>query len=112
MISETFNEDCIGVARFPDKWFEYGGMKRGQKTKSHICDDYGKVLCGVKSNWMEAGQEITTEAFVKGSEHLFPMTDKRHATCKKCIKKWMGVKEAQAKRFKDYKAQLTFQFSE
>ena len=72
----------------PAVYYEYGGMKRNQNTKSHICDEYGKVLCGVKSNWMEAGQEIRLDEFVIGSEHLFPMTDKRHYTCQKCFKKW------------------------
>ena len=71
-------------------YYEYGGMKRNQNTKLHICDEYGKVLCGVKSNWMEAGQEIRLDEFVTGSEHLFPITDKRHNTCQKCFKKWRG----------------------
>lgn len=70
------------------KYYEYGGMKRRQNTKSHICNDNGIVLCGVKSNWMEAGQEITGDLFVRGSEYLFPITDKRHLTCKKCLKKY------------------------
>lgn len=72
-------------------YYEYGGIKKGQKTKSHICDDMGKVLCGVKSNWMEAGQPVKLDAFVKGSEHLFNMHDFRHQTCQRCFKKWIEL---------------------
>ncbi len=82
------------IKDFISPFYEYGGMKRGQKTKSHICDDKGQVLCGVKSNWMEAGQEITTDLFVKGSEHLFNMKDRRHGTCKKCLKKLLIISTA------------------
>jgi hypothetical protein len=73
-------------------FYEYGGMKKGQNTKSHICDEFGKVLCGVKSNWMEAGEPINNDLFVSGSEHLFPLTDKRHSTCKKCFKEYLQLR--------------------
>jgi hypothetical protein len=75
-------------------YYEYGGIKRGQKTKSHICDDKGNVLCGVKSFWMEAGEpivKIEANYFVKGSQHLFPINDKRHYICKKCLKNFLII---------------------
>lgn len=76
-------------------YYEYGGIKCGQNTKSHICDNMGIVLCGVKSKWMEAGEPIIkvgNEYFCKNSEYLFPMTDRRHFTCKKCYAKFMSLK--------------------
>lgn len=69
-------------------FYEYGGMKEGQNTKSHICDDTGKPLCGVRSNWMEAGEPIDSKGFVKGMEHLFPISDYRHFPCSKCLRNW------------------------
>lgn len=78
----------------PAVYYEFGGMKRGQNTKSHICDDKGNVLCGVKSHWMEAGEpivKVNDDYFVKNSEHLFPMTDRRHFTCKKCYSKFLSL---------------------
>jgi len=85
-----------GIAQNPmlaAVYYEYGGMKnRGyQKTKCHIADDYGKPLCGVKSNWMEAGEPISKDGFIKGFEHLFPITDKRNCTCQKCFKNWVSA---------------------
>ena len=78
----------------PAVFYEFGGMKFGQKTKSHICDDNGNSLCGVKSFWMEAGEPIVrveNDYFVTGSEHLFPISDKRHCTCKKCYSKFLSL---------------------
>lgn len=78
-----------------EKFYEFGGMKSCQGTKSHICDDFGKSLCGVKSFWMEAGEPIIKQGdnyFVTGREHLFPITDTRHFTCKKCYLKFISLK--------------------
>ena len=74
----------------PAVYYVYGGMKQrfAQKTRLHICDDYGKVLCGVKSNWMEAGEPILENGFEKGWEHLFSLFDERSCTCKRCLKEW------------------------
>ena len=74
-------------------YYEYGGMKdrKWQKTKSHIADEMGKPLCGVKSFWMEAGQQINKDGFISGFEHLFPITDSRNKSCQKCLRKWLSA---------------------
>lgn len=72
-------------------YFEYGGMKHNQNTKAHICDNSGVVLCGVKSNWMEAGEEIDNNGYVQGRAHLMPITDAKNNTCQKCLKKWLAL---------------------
>lgn len=69
-------------------FYVYGGMKRSQRTRCHIADERGKPLCGIKSNWMEAGEPISNDGFTSGFEHLFPITDRRNNTCQKCLKKW------------------------
>ncbi len=70
------------------EYYLYGGMKFTQHTKLHICNDKGVPLCGVKSNWMEAGEPINNAGFVKGEEHLFPITNPLNNPCKKCLTKW------------------------
>lgn len=79
------------MSSFIAPFYEYGGIKTGQNTKSHICDDYGRVFCGVKSNWMQSGEPVVEGLFIKGSEHLFPLTDKRHHACKKCLKTLLTI---------------------
>lgn len=69
-------------------FYIYGGMKKSQKTKLHVADEYGKPLCGVKSNWMECGSEINEEGFIVGEEHFSPIMHWRNNPCSKCIKKW------------------------
>jgi len=74
----------------PAVYYGYGGMKRGQNTKLHIITNECKVLCGIHSFWMEATEDIINkEGYLENKKHLFPITDKRSNTCKKCLKAWM-----------------------
>ncbi len=72
-----------------ERFYVYAGMKPSQKTKVHICDDKANVLCGVRSNWMQAYDPISSRGVIKGSEH-FPIIQNEvfWGTCSKCIKKW------------------------
>lgn len=80
------------IPMLPAVFYEYGGMKFKQNTKSHICDDNGKVLCGIKSHWMEAGEPIDKNGFVKGIKHIgIKIFDKEHYTCQRCLSKWMSL---------------------
>lgn len=70
--------------------YEFAGLKRNQNSKLHITDNEGNVFCGIKSFWMDANREIIKiedKYFVQGKEHLFPISDKRSLTCKKCYAK-------------------------
>jgi hypothetical protein len=76
----------------PAVYFGYGGMKRGQNTKLHIITNDCKVLCGTHSHWMEATEDvINNEGYLENKKHLFPITDKRSNTCKKCLKAWLSL---------------------
>jgi len=73
-------------------FFGYGGMKFGQNTKLHVITNDGLVLCGVKSNWMEATYgQIQPDGFFEDAKHLFPITDERANTCKRCLTKWQSL---------------------
>ncbi len=69
-------------------YFEFGGMKFSQKTKSHICNNDGKVLCGVRSNWMEAGQRILDNGNLEHDSHLLITNINNPHACIKCLNKW------------------------
>jgi len=80
----------FGKHVLPAVYYSFGGMKHGQKTKLHIITDDRKVLCGVKSFWMEASEYIINEnGYPEDMKHLFPITDKRSNTCQKCLKAWL-----------------------
>ena len=72
------------------KFFAYGGMKRGQNTKLHIIDNDANVLCGVNSFWMEAFHEINEDGYLEGEEHLESIVE-CDATCKRCFRKWLKL---------------------
>ena len=76
----------------PTPYFGFGGMKRSQSTRLHIISNDGNVLCGVKSNWMEATESAIDEnGYLENKKHLFPITDKRSNTCNKCLKSWLSI---------------------
>jgi len=70
-------------------FYPFGGMKHGQNTKLHIISNNCITLCGAKSFWMEASEnKINNDGYMEDKPHLFPVTDERVNTCKKCLKKW------------------------
>jgi len=76
----------------PAVYYSFGGMKHGQNTKLHIITDDRKVLCGVKSFWMEASEYIIDQnGYPENMKHLFPITDRRSNTCQKCLKAWLSL---------------------
>lgn len=73
-------------------FYVYGGIRRDQQTKIHICDDKADPLCGVNSFWMEAGEPIDERGFIRGQEHFEPIKEGT-GVCKMCLKKWEAAKK-------------------
>lgn len=70
------------------KYFAYGGMKPSQRyTKVHISDDNGKVLCNVKSHWMQEYGELNELGIIRSHAHTIT-THSQQNTCLKCLSKF------------------------
>lgn len=76
---------------FKPPFYEYGGIKDNQNTKLHICDNSTQPLCGVKSNWMEAAEQIPDSGNVHANYWIGNISDADN-TCKRCLKKWLSLK--------------------
>ena len=68
-------------------FFSYGGMKNNQKTKVHISDDDGNVLCGVKSFLMQQYGKLDSNGMIPELNHI-NTNHKEQNTCKKCLIKF------------------------